>query len=181
MARDSRAIEGGPGAMGGVVLALALIVHLGLTSAAGKCEGTLFKNCNSERLRGLLQCAQCTGSHQSELHAAGCENQEIQNFCENKTCATQLSSQCGGGEANPASAAKQCKQCTACTGKVQLCKPKQDPTGPGILAGLISGRGVHCGRVVFSARATIAHETVWYQRRQQSFAANHVTNRSAAL
>ena len=83
-----------------------------------KCADALHVNCGAARHQGFMKCAMCVGVHQQEVERAGCEQAAIQDFCQNKTCATQLVDQC----LEVHGSASTCSDCNACASKAPLCK-----------------------------------------------------------
>ena len=99
-----------------LVLAAAV---LAAASAVTPCDKALLQVCDSARKQGFFECAACTGTNQAAIDAAGCDNSDIHDFCQNKTCVTQLSDTCE-------KQANDCDACTACAGRVKLCKNQPD-------------------------------------------------------
>jgi hypothetical protein len=81
------------------------------------CDNALARECATERKQNYMACAICSGRHQTDLQKAGCKNADIDAFCRNQTCATQLADNCS----RPAAVGASCAQCTACAKKQRLC------------------------------------------------------------
>ena len=54
--------------------------HAGDDAPSDACDTALEKACGAERTRAF-ECAECAGSHQQALRAAGCENAAIALWC----------------------------------------------------------------------------------------------------
>lgn len=46
-----------------------------------RCAAELVRQCQYDKVEGLGTCEACAGSHQSQLHSAGCTEQDIKFFC----------------------------------------------------------------------------------------------------
>lgn len=52
----------------------------------GSCDEALMKDCDAARRQGHYTCGVCIGTHQQDLHSAGCNESYIDLFCNNQTC-----------------------------------------------------------------------------------------------
>lgn len=50
------------------------------------CDQQLVADCNAARQEGTFACGVCSGGHQQDLQAAGCNATYIAKFCANETC-----------------------------------------------------------------------------------------------
>ena len=83
---------------------------LNFTAPTLGCYATLGVLCTGARKQGLFQCASCAGSHAGPIHLAGCNNAQIQGFCNNATCTPALEAVCASAKASGSF------QCGACVG-----------------------------------------------------------------
>ena len=61
---------------------------------SASCEAELIQLCDSKRKVGLMSCAMCAGANEKAIVAAGCQTNDTQLFCSNKTCAPMLNDKC---------------------------------------------------------------------------------------
>lgn len=81
---------------------------------SSECDSAMALACNPARAQGFTGCVMCAGQHQGDLLKANCTNGAIQDFCQNKTCATELADKCGS--------VSSCAQCSFCAQQQKLCR-----------------------------------------------------------
>lgn len=77
---------------------------------SGGCYGALGSVCDAARKQGMFACGSCAGAHTQPLHAAGCNQSQIQTWCSNATCAPALEAVCAAAKKAGAF------QCASCIG-----------------------------------------------------------------
>ena len=99
--------------------------------STSSCDAELKRDCNTERRTSFINCAVCAGAHTEDLRKAGCSQPNIENFCNNETCALQLQDTCAASTGN-------CAICKTCVRKVSLCKGQQQQQDQFCAAGCAS-------------------------------------------